>query len=414
MCGHLSLPPWLQIAKYSQDQGEPEMPRLTRPTIACVVIAALTNPAWGQAPLTKSIDNTAASAGSNYWTTQRMSGARPLTPPHNGAAVSPSPSMPHMATPSSGANATQQSSPGAGPLIPPSQLPPAVKKGSALSPAQMQDLYGSADESAPVPAANSKYGLPFTTSQVQPAATRLSYPFSTAGKLYGTDPYAGDFVCSASVLRPDIMVTAGHCVYAPAMGTKPAHWMTNYKFVPAYDNGTEPFGEWFPIAEGTTASWAGGDGSVPNGQDVGMLSMGRQSVKVDDTRIGDVTGYLGYLTQALQGAAITMLGYPCNLDYCSIMERTDAGSSVNGANNTVIFGSASAGGASGGPWMQDFGTDPVPTGGTTYALGLNRLVSVTSYQPGDDNGGYLGGSILDNEFIELLNMMCGYQANSCP
>ncbi|WP_428486827.1 trypsin-like serine peptidase [Rhodopila sp.] len=259
------------------------------------------------------------------------------------------------------------------------------------------------------PEATSQFGLPFTTSQVQPGAALTTYPFSAAGKLFFSEP-SGDYVCSASVVRLRIVVTAGHCIASPANGTAPASFFSNWAFVPGYNNGSAPFGMWTPWAVGTTTEWYYGDGSVPNAQDIGMLIMNDQSY----AQIGVWVGYLGYKTNSLAGNNVTMLGYPCNLDNCEIMERTDAGNGISGGNNTYEFGSAAGGGASGGPWVQDFGTPPTSTGAGSqnWALGANYLVAVTSYGPTGSQG-YLGASELDSSFTDLLNILCTAAPGNC-
>src|SRR5579872_1571211 len=59
--------------------------------------------------------------------------------------------------------------------------------------------------------------------------------------------------------------------------------------------------------------------------------------------------------QRIENDNVTMLGYPCNLDSCLKMEETGAQAFESGGNNTTIYGSAMRGGASGGPWIQDYG-----------------------------------------------------------
>src|ERR1041385_1362984 len=61
------------------------------------------------------------------------------------------------------------------------------------------------------------FGAVFTTSRVFPDVAIDSYPYLTAGKLFFYDPgQGGYYVCSAWVLRPRIVMTAGHCVTHPS------------------------------------------------------------------------------------------------------------------------------------------------------------------------------------------------------
>jgi V8-like Glu-specific endopeptidase len=278
---------------------------------------------------------------------------------------------------------------------------------------QPSDLAAAADELAQqvpfdriTPDATSSFGAYFTTSRVFPDATTTAYPYSLAGKLYFTDPKTGgNFVCSASVLRPRIIVTAGHCVTSPSTDPKQRHFYSNFLFVPAYNNGAAPFGVWTPSLIGVTNEWYFSNGSVPNAQDVGML------VAVDHrgVKLGQYTGWLGFFTNQLSKNHVTMLGYPCNLDSCSKMQESFAQTFESGGNNTYIYGSAMRGGASGGPWIQDFGI--APAGAPGGVLANNYLVAVTSYGPIATSPMYLGASNLDSRFLNLLTTVCG-SANS--
>lgn len=389
------------------------MLKTKRMLLALSIGSALAPVARAQSLVVQDLQSPADQTSAGYWSAQRMQNAKPVELPKSSTAVSPSAASPRSAPATAGAQPTRGE--GSAPTVPSSEIPKGLKLAPALTPQQMQQQHGTTAEPATnSPEAKSQFGLPFTTSEVQPTASQLTYPFSTAGKLFFTEQGVGDFVCSAAALRPNIVVTAGHCVAYPSTNASLRHFYTNWLFVPAYNNGAAPYGQWIPSAAGITGEWYGGDGSVPNAQDVGMLVMQEQSIGGTVYRLGDIVGWLGYSTQSLAGNQVTMLGYPCNLDNCAIMERTDAGNSTNGGNNTEIYGSASGGGASGGPWIQDFGTDPVSTGAgnQNWPLGLNYLVAVTSYGPSGTQG-YLGASILDSSFLSLLNTVCGLSSRNC-
>ena len=58
------------------------------------------------------------------------------------------------------------------------------------------------------------------------------YPFRAAGKLFFKKA-AETRICSASLIKRGLVVTAAHCV---ANYGKNEHYL-NFEFVPAYDNG---------------------------------------------------------------------------------------------------------------------------------------------------------------------------------
>jgi V8-like Glu-specific endopeptidase len=259
-----------------------------------------------------------------------------------------------------------------------------------------------------IPDASSSFGARFTTSRVFPDSTTVAYPYRTAGKLFFHDPRTGgNFYCSASVLRPRIIVTAGHCVTHASTSPFLRYFYSNFLFVPAYNNGSAPYGTWTPSQEWITNTWYFSDGSVPNPQDVGILIARDQS-----TKLGYITGWLGYFTNQLGNNNVTMLGYPCNLDSCLKMQETFAQTFEYGGNNTYIYGSAMKSGASGGPWVQDFGI--APAGAPAGLLGNNYLVAVTSYQPTNTSLMYLGASNLNGDFLNLLlNYACVAAPGNC-
>jgi V8-like Glu-specific endopeptidase len=263
------------------------------------------------------------------------------------------------------------------------------------------------------------FGLPFTTSQVQPVAAQVTFPFATVGKLAFSDPGVRDHVCSAAVVRTNIVVTAGHCVAHASTDPSKRYFYTNWVFFPAYNNGNMPRGQWKVTFVGTTSEWFNGDGTQPNSQDVGMLEMQEIKILGVPSRIGEVVGSLGYHVQSLSGNSVTMLGYPANLDNGMVMERNDAGAAQGGGNNTVMYGSAMGQGSSGGPWVENFGIGPALTtdgGGDlnnpNWGLGSNLLVGVTSYAPVGLLG-HQGASIFNDSFLKLLNVMCAHAAGNC-
>jgi V8-like Glu-specific endopeptidase len=269
--------------------------------------------------------------------------------------------------------------------------------------------------------ATSSFGAYFTTSRVFPDAATTAGPNKTIGKLFFTDPRTGtNFVCSASVLRFRLVVTAGHCVAHGSPTPSDQYFYSKFMFVPSELSGAAPNGTWTPSGELVTSNWVG-SGSVPNEQDVGMLIIKDQKINGNGPyRIGHITGYLGYAycngtdcsNPPISDNALTILGYPCNLDSCERMELTSAQTYESGGSNTWIYGSAFRGGASGGPWIQDYGVNP--SGAPAGLLGNNYVEAVTSYGPTSTTPMYLGASAWDNRFKNMLTSACGIApAGSC-
>ncbi|CEK10206.1 trypsin-like serine peptidase [Legionella hackeliae] len=251
-------------------------------------------------------------------------------------------------------------------------------------------------------------GANFTSSRLVPLSADLSYPFSAVGKLYFTVPGQGDAVCSASTIGQRIVLTAGHCVHS---GTSSGYY-TNFVFIPAYRDGNAPYRAWSWKFVLTTSEWATGGGVVPNAADYAMIEVNDKVINGSTTRLGLVTGMLGWIVNALIPNHAHLLGYPCNLDYCAKMHQVMSQSFRAVSPNNVEYGSDMRGGSSGGPWVQNFGIAAFgQTGGSNTAR--NAIVGVTSYGYIDSNIMLQGSSVLDSRFSSLRNRICAHRAGNC-
>ena len=224
---------------------------------------------------------------------------------------------------------------------------------------------------------------PFTTARADlySQATNKHYPYRAAGKLYFNISGAG-YICSASLIKRGIVVTAAHCV---------ANWgkqqfYSGWQFIPGYRNGTAPYGTWtVKQAWVLTAYYNGTDGCAVAGivcpDDVAVLILNTQA----GAYAGTTTGWFGYwygggftsngLTQ------ITQLGYPAGLNNDNFMERTDSYGYISSSNsNNTVIGSNMNGGSSGGPWVANFGLPAALTGETNGSFPQsNVVIGVTSW-----------------------------------
>ena len=346
------------------------------------------------APLTFQLSNESTEAQlaetRAYWTSERLANAQPMLPKVNQSAVTP-----EVARQGSG---TPVSLPGKRPTV--SLSSDAATRLYDPAQARIQPEAGDIESQAV-----GSFGAHYTSARVNPPALETIYPNRTVGKLFfriGTS----NFVCSASVLRLRIVVTAGHCVHRGSGGTGGFH--SNFLFVPALRDGGAPLGTFTPRLVGTTSQWATGGGGVPNAADFGMFEMNDRA----GVKIGSITGFLGFRTLSLIPNHTTKLGYPCNLDACQKMQQVTSQSFRATSPNNVEYGSNARGGSSGGPWVMNYGIQG--TGGLTTSL--NALVSVTSYGYVSTVPQVQGGSIPDSRpggFIPLLNLVCAQRAGNC-
>lgn len=252
------------------------------------------------------------------------------------------------------------------------------------------------------PAAYGTATAPYTTARV--AVGKLgnsstkentpvtSYPYRATGKLYfkiGT----GTYVCTASLIKKGVLVTAAHCVFD--YGRTTAGWYNSFVWCPS--NTSSSGGVYGCYAATTprvlTPYYNGTDVCTVSGvvcnNDVATLLVTPKSGTYAGTTVGYYNyGWNGYSSVRstvlgnVTASQITQLGYPVALDSGYQMERTDAVGwyyATGNLKNTQI-GSAQTGGSSGGPWLVNFGTPPVyGSGGSAGSAATQAIIGVTSW-----------------------------------
>ncbi|PRX44519.1 V8-like Glu-specific endopeptidase [Prauserella shujinwangii] len=183
-----------------------------------------------------------------------------------------------------------------------------------------------------------------------------------------------DYVCSGTATNSgnaDVVTTAGHC-----LNEGPGAFATNFAFVPAYDNGSRPYGTWTAEQLFTTSQWAN---SGDFNYDAGFAVMNEDS---SGRSLTDVVGSYPIAFNLARGLTYTAYGYPAarpfdgeSLYSCTGTVRQDPnGSDTQGLSCDMT------GGSSGGGWI---------TGG--------RLNSVNSFKYTFDSstmyGPYFGSTI---------------------
>ncbi len=163
-------------------------------------------------------------------------------------------------------------------LAAPVGVPPSTAASAGRDPVwTREDMLGArpADPPGALPSGPAGAGTSGTGSRIRNAAAANpaevipnpgAFPYRAHGKLFfrigdPDQPGGNEYVCSGTLVSSrgrNVMITAGHCVVDPptATGTVP-DWGYDHVFVPAYSDGTAPYGEFsvIPGATITTRGW---------------------------------------------------------------------------------------------------------------------------------------------------------------
>ena len=173
-----------------------------------------------------------------------------------------------------------------------------------------------------------------------PAASTVA----TTGKVFFT--LGGqNYVCSGAATSSsnrDVVTTAGHCV-----NEGPGAFATNWAFVPAYNNGSRPYGTWTARTLVTTSAWANQCDLNYDGGFAVMNTLG-------GSHLTDVVGGQGIAFNLARGLSYNAYGYPAappfngeTLKSCSGTASDD----VWGGTQSQAITCDMTGGSSGGPWL---------------------------------------------------------------
>lgn len=212
---------------------------------------------------------------------------------------------------------------------------------------------GTVDRGTPLRIADS-------ASKRRPAAASATIT-STTGKVFFT--LGGtDFVCSGSATSStnhDVVSTAGHCV-----NEGPGAFATNWAFVPAYNNGSAPFGVWTARTLVTTSQWAN-SGDI--NYDTGFAVMN----SLNAAHLTDVVGGQGVAFNLARHLSYNAYGYPAAPPFNGETLQTCSGTAFDdtfGGTQSQGIPCNMTGGSSGGPWftgglqnsINSFGYNGVP------------------------------------------------------
>jgi len=206
-------------------------------------------------------------------------------------------------------------------------------------------------------AANSNAGKINTKAGKKPLGQEA--PVSHIGKVFFT--LGGqDYVCSGNAVvsaNESTVSTAGHC-----LNEGPGSFATRWVFVPAYENGSAPYGSFAATELVTTSQWSnGGDITYDTGFAVVSNSNG--------SSLTDTVGASGVAFNQPRGEYYTAYGYPAATPFNGETLQSCAGTATDdpfGQTQSQGISCDMTGGSSGGPWF-------LGTGSSAYQNSVNSF-----------------------------------------
>ncbi|GHD02694.1 trypsin-like serine peptidase [Zhihengliuella salsuginis] len=198
-------------------------------------------------------------------------------------------------------------------------------------------------------------------------------PVSHIGKVFFTLG-GNNYVCSGNSImsgNSSTVSTAGHC-----LNEGPGAFATNFVFVPAYDDGAAPYGQWAAEELHAPAAW------VDNGDmayDTGFAVV----APLNGQSLNDAVGASGVQFNADRGLGYQAYGYPAanpfdGSDLFSCLDGDAANDPYNPQFNSQGIDCNMTGGSSGGPWFIGSGSSGYQNSVNSYGYGSN---STTMYGP---------------------------------
>jgi V8-like Glu-specific endopeptidase len=189
------------------------------------------------------------------------------------------------------------------------------------------------------------------------------YPYTTIGVLFFKQ-YGVSYRCSASSIGNYAIWTTGHCTHAGDNSS--SGWSYDVVFIPAYNSGAAPYGQWSAANLIVSTSWYT-SGNLAN--DVG----GAILYTLGGWKISQRVGWLGFAYNQSSNLHWTDIAYPSVLPFSGKYQQICAASyaysyTAVGTPYPTGIGCDMTGGSSGGPWIYKFSGN---AGATNYLNGHN-------------------------------------------
>jgi V8-like Glu-specific endopeptidase len=182
-----------------------------------------------------------------------------------------------------------------------------------------------------------------SSTAITPTATQQT-PVDHIGKVFFTLD-GSNYVCSGNAIassNESTLATAGHC-----LNSGPGAFASRFIFVPAYENGAAPFGQWNATELYAPTQWTTrGDITYDTGFAIVSSNSG--------ATLSDTVGASGVAFNENRGLTYTAFGYPAAPPFTGETLQSCYGAASddpNGQTESQGIPCDMTGGSSGGPWF---------------------------------------------------------------
>ncbi|MEV7506862.1 hypothetical protein AB0O42_04340 [Streptomyces sp. NPDC089922] len=208
------------------------------------------------------------------------------------------------------------------------------------------------------------------------------------GKILFNFPGGQPSSCTGTVVDTPsgkIVITAGHCLEHGGPG---GEWFTNFVFLPAHEQGTNPLGVFTVENMAADSLWSS---KADEAHDYGVLVVD----ELNGETVADAAGALPLRKTPSATANVHIVGYSADAGYDGRNQQhcEDLTEPTEPPRNLIVAECSNmTRGSSGGPWLYNFDADEE----TGEIYGVNSLA---------DENGMIATARFDNRTLQLVNWM---------